>query len=175
MTPDVVVAGATGWGTTMAMHIARGGPQVQLLVRDEKEARQLVELGRHPRLKQFEFPSALTVSADSTVLAAAPLLVMGVPAQTMRRNVKGIASSIGHQQSVTPSVRTSSWVGIGKTRSTAYRFGKVASNSAIAREPSGGYASRVVGRISSTTTTTGGGVVADADRGWGARLRVDPW
>lgn len=97
MTPDVVVAGATGWGTTMAMHIARGGRQVQLLVRDETEAEKLTRLGRHPRLKHFELPSALTVSADATVLPAVPLLVIGVPAQAMRRNVEAIASLIGHQ------------------------------------------------------------------------------
>jgi glycerol-3-phosphate dehydrogenase (NAD(P)+) len=96
MIPEVAVVGATGWGTTVAMHIARQGRLVQLLVRDENEAARLNRDRRHPRLAEFEFPASLNVSADTAALSAIPLVIFGVPAQTMRTNLRQLAPLIGH-------------------------------------------------------------------------------
>lgn len=100
MMPDVVVAGATSWGTTVAIHLARKGLAVLLLVRDEAEERGLQSAGEHPRLPGAAFPQSLAVSSDPTALAAVPLLIMGVPAQTMRANVRKLARHIGHHTAI---------------------------------------------------------------------------
>ena len=97
MIPEVAVVGATGWGTTLAMHIARPGRRVQLLTRSEAETSSLCHLGHHPRLAEFEFPPSLTVSDDASALAVVPLVILTVPAQTMRQNVATIAGSVGLQ------------------------------------------------------------------------------
>ncbi|MEX2236460.1 MAG: NAD(P)H-dependent glycerol-3-phosphate dehydrogenase [Dehalococcoidia bacterium] len=99
MIPEVVVAGATSWGATLAIHIARKGIPVQLLTRGDDETEALVRAGSHPRV-DAAFPESLEVSADASVLAAAPLLILAVPAQTMRHNTRRLARHIGHQTMV---------------------------------------------------------------------------
>jgi glycerol-3-phosphate dehydrogenase (NAD(P)+) len=95
--PGVVVVGATTWGTTIARHVASMGTRVQLLTRNEAEATRLNSLGHHPRLAEFDFPDTLTASADTSSLPATPLVIFGVPAQTMRANVRALAAFLGHQ------------------------------------------------------------------------------
>lgn len=100
MMPEVVVAGATSWGTTVAIHLGRKGVPVLLLVRGEGEEHRLQTKREHPRLPGARFPDSLAVSADAGALAAVPFLVMGVPAQTMRANVRKLARHIGHHTAI---------------------------------------------------------------------------
>lgn len=100
MIPEAVVAGATSWGTTMAIHLANNGLSVLLLVRSDREAEELGTARAHPRLPNIRFPDRLSVGSDSSVLAATPLLIMAVPAQTMRSNVRRLARHIGHHSVV---------------------------------------------------------------------------
>ena len=88
----VAVVGTTGWGTTLAVILARNGHDVLLLARTAAEAETLDrarENGRHrPGLA---LPQRLTVSADAGALGDASLIALAVPSQTLAENLARIA------------------------------------------------------------------------------------
>ena len=88
------VVGATTWGTTLAVLLARNGVRVALLTRDDAEADRLRAAGEHPRLPGVAFPPGLAISADLAALEAADLICFVVPAQTMADNAAAVAARI---------------------------------------------------------------------------------
>ncbi|MPZ23555.1 MAG: NAD(P)H-dependent glycerol-3-phosphate dehydrogenase [Dehalococcoidia bacterium] len=92
---EVAIAGATTWGTTLGIHLARKDVRALLLVRDADEARRLALSRSHQRLPGVTLPDNLALSADPSSLAGVGLLIFAVPAQSMRANLRRLAPHIG--------------------------------------------------------------------------------
>lgn len=88
------VVGATGWGATLSILLARNRVPVTLLTRGDEEAGRLRGAGEHPRLPGVPFPPALAISADRAALEAADLICFVVPAQTMAENAAAVAAHV---------------------------------------------------------------------------------
>ena len=73
------VVGATGWGATIALLLARNAVPVTLLARGPEEAERLRAAGEHPRLPGVELPPGLAISADLAALETAELICFVVP------------------------------------------------------------------------------------------------
>ncbi len=87
------VIGTGAWGTTLAALLAEKGIPVRLWARTEEEARTLQVRRENRRfLPGKVFPDALSVTHDPEQgLEGADLVLLVVPAQTMRENAERIA------------------------------------------------------------------------------------
>ena len=92
--PATAVVGATTWGATLAVLLARAGVPVRLLCRTPDEAHALRQAGEHSRrLPGVAFPPSLLPEHDpSTALRDAGLIIVAVPSDSFRRNVRSIAA-----------------------------------------------------------------------------------
>ncbi|GIW05914.1 MAG: glycerol-3-phosphate dehydrogenase (NAD(P)(+)) [Dehalococcoidia bacterium] len=92
----IAVVGATTWGTTLALLWARLGRPVRLLVRTPEEAEMLRRDGcNRRRMPDHPFPPSLFVTADpDEAFHHAEAIVLAVPSQTMRANVRRIADAV---------------------------------------------------------------------------------
>jgi glycerol-3-phosphate dehydrogenase (NAD(P)+) len=89
------VVGATAWGTTLAVLLARNGVPVTLLARTTAEAAELESAREHRRrLPGIAFPTGLTVTADQGALAVVDLVCFATPAQTVASNAAAVAASV---------------------------------------------------------------------------------
>jgi glycerol-3-phosphate dehydrogenase (NAD(P)+) len=88
----VTVVGTGSWGTTLAILAARQGRATYLLARTEEEAATLRDAGQNARfMPGVPFPTGLTVTADpAEALHACEMLLMVVPSQTMRANIRSL-------------------------------------------------------------------------------------
>jgi glycerol-3-phosphate dehydrogenase (NAD(P)+) len=92
---QVAVVGATAWGTTLAVHLARNGVPTTLAVRDAAEAASLQAARAHERrLPGVRFPDALGVAQLPAALQDADLVCVAVPSRTLRANAASIAAAI---------------------------------------------------------------------------------
>jgi glycerol-3-phosphate dehydrogenase (NAD(P)+) len=89
---QVTVVGAGSWGTTLAILAARQGLRTYLLARSEEEAAELREAGENSRfMPGHPFPPGLTPTGDPTeALRNTDMLMMVVPSQTMRSNIRAL-------------------------------------------------------------------------------------
>ena len=100
MAPDrqfpIAVLGATTWGTTLAVLAANAGAPVRLICRTADEAEALRTAGEHTRrLPGVPFPDTLTVEHDpKEALRDARLVIVAVPSDGFRRNVRRIAAHV---------------------------------------------------------------------------------
>lgn len=96
----VAVLGAGSWGTTFAKIVADSGAdrntQVRLWARRADVAAEINETHRNSQyLLDTILPDNLTASADpATVLAGADLVVLAVPAQTLRAQLRSVKDLI---------------------------------------------------------------------------------
>ncbi|MGI8586685.1 MAG: NAD(P)H-dependent glycerol-3-phosphate dehydrogenase [Chloroflexia bacterium] len=92
MATKITVLGTGSWGTTLAILQARLGREVTLLARDAAEAERLRAAGENVRfLPGIAFPEGLRVEHDPEAgPAGCELLLLVVPAQTMRANVAAL-------------------------------------------------------------------------------------
>ena len=92
----VAVVGTGSWGTTLAILAARQGHYATLIARTEAEAAELRSAGENRRfLAGFPFPPNLTPTADiPSALEGCDLLMMVVPSQTMRANIRNVKPHI---------------------------------------------------------------------------------
>ena len=90
------VVGATTWGATLAILVARSGVPVRLLCRTAGEAETLQRDGEYRRrLPGVPFPSTLSLEHDpATALAGVRLAIIAVPSDRFRRNVRCIARHV---------------------------------------------------------------------------------
>lgn len=96
MDAAIAIVGATTWGTTLGIILARRRIPVTLLARTAAEAGQL-ETDRENRrfLPDLPFPPALTVSADpADAIPPAGLVILAVPSDHFRRNLQHIAAQL---------------------------------------------------------------------------------
>ena len=86
----VAVIGTTSWGTTLAVILARKGIDVALLGMTVEEAKKLAaERENADRLPGVRFPPSLVpVGGIDEALRDASLVIIAVPSQDMRSNVK---------------------------------------------------------------------------------------
>ncbi|HJW88156.1 MAG TPA: NAD(P)H-dependent glycerol-3-phosphate dehydrogenase [Dehalococcoidia bacterium] len=90
----IAVIGTTSWGTTLAIRLAQGGARVKLLARTEEEAGELQARRQSPSLG-VPFPSRLGVTPHpKEALEGAEMVIMAVPSQSMRENVRAIKGSL---------------------------------------------------------------------------------
>lgn len=95
------VVGATAWGTTLAVLLARNGLDVTLLARTEDEAAGLEAAREHVRrLPGVPFPPQLRASADRDALGAADLVCFVVPSQTLAATADASAGALAPRATV---------------------------------------------------------------------------
>ena len=86
----VAVIGTTSWGITLAVMLARRGQDVRLWARTGEEALSLKTNG--PNQRQFPglvFPPSLGITSDlGEALSGVDAILLVVPSQTMRQNIK---------------------------------------------------------------------------------------
>ncbi|MFH1662356.1 MAG: NAD(P)H-dependent glycerol-3-phosphate dehydrogenase [Chloroflexota bacterium] len=94
--PKIAVIGTTTWGITLAVVLANKGLDVSLWARTEEEAISLREKGPDShRLPHVIFPPQLSVtSSPKKALSRAAAVILAVPSQTMRQNMKAIKDYI---------------------------------------------------------------------------------
>jgi glycerol-3-phosphate dehydrogenase (NAD(P)+) len=88
----VAVVGATTWGTTLGIILARNDVPVTILARTAAEAAELNTHREHHRfLPGVPFPQALRVSSNpQETLAPARLTIIAVPSDRFRQNVQAV-------------------------------------------------------------------------------------
>ena len=90
------VLGATTWGATLAILVARAGVPVRLLCRRADEADELRRAGEHTRrLPGVSFPHDLTLEHDpAAALHDSGLVIVAVPSDRFRENLRRIRHHI---------------------------------------------------------------------------------
>ena len=95
-TSPAAVVGATTWGATLALMLARRGAAVRLLARTDEEAGALDARREHPRLLGHTFPDSLTLTADAgAALDGAGVVLVAVPSSHVRAAARGLAETLG--------------------------------------------------------------------------------
>ncbi|MBI2864772.1 MAG: NAD(P)-dependent glycerol-3-phosphate dehydrogenase [Chloroflexi bacterium] len=89
----LVVVGTTSWGTCLAILMARKGPKVTLWARSAGQAAALEGARQNQAFLPNEtFPASLAVSSDlESTIGAASLVILAVPSQSMRQNIRLVA------------------------------------------------------------------------------------
>ena len=92
----VAVVGATTWGTTLAIILARRGVPVRLLTRTPEEAMELRQAGENTRrLPGHPFPASMSVTSEpSEAIGGAGAAVYAVPSNTLRQNLAATAPNL---------------------------------------------------------------------------------
>ena len=96
----MAVVGTGSWGVVLACHVAALARPVTLLARTVEEAHSLSAAGSSPRLPGVPFPSSLNLTADPSALSSGSVVLLVVPAQTMRENVRLLAPHLHSWQVV---------------------------------------------------------------------------
>jgi glycerol-3-phosphate dehydrogenase (NAD(P)+) len=88
--PKVAVIGTTAWGITLSLVLAHKGLEVRLWARTEEEAERLRSKGPDPNLiPGVIFPPQVRVTSSlKEALTRASAVILAVPSQTMRRNIR---------------------------------------------------------------------------------------
>ncbi len=88
----VAVIGTTSWGITLAVMLAQKDVEIRLWARTEREARKLRNDGPNPtKFPDVVFPPKLIVTSQlGDALDDARAVILAVPSQTMRQNVKRV-------------------------------------------------------------------------------------
>ncbi len=91
-TPVVTVVGTTSWGMTLAYILANKGFKVFLLARTMQEADKINLNGFDAvRMQGVSFPESLkATSSPAEALEKSEAVILAVPSQTMRSNIRGI-------------------------------------------------------------------------------------
>ena len=91
----VTVVGATSWGTTLGIIMARQGHDARLFARTEAEARSLESRRENVRfVPGFQFPDTMRARADDASFSNAEVVIFAVPSHTLRGNVRKVATLI---------------------------------------------------------------------------------
>ena len=103
----IAVIGTTSWGITLGVILAQKGLQVRLWARTEREATELRNNGLDPNLSpDTTFPSQLLITSQlSEALADVKAVIMAVPAQTMRQNIKLVESYLNKSMLVVSAAK----------------------------------------------------------------------
>ena len=88
--PKIAIIGTTTWGTTLGVVLAHKGLEVWLWARTEEEAIKLKNHGPNPALlPNTSLPPRLSITSSlSEALTRAKAVILAVPSQSMRQNIK---------------------------------------------------------------------------------------
>ena len=88
--PKIAIIGTTTWGITLGVVLAHKGLEVRLWARTEQEATELRNAGPNPTLlPDIAFPPHLSITSSlSEALTDVEAVILAVPSQTMRHNIK---------------------------------------------------------------------------------------
>lgn len=91
--PNIAIIGTTSWGTTLGVILARKDIQVSLWARSKQEASELTTNGPNPDVvPDMDFPPQLSITSSlSKALTDANAVILAVPSQRMRQNIKLVA------------------------------------------------------------------------------------
>jgi len=97
----IAVIGTTGWGTTLAVLMARNGSDVSLMARTAAEA-DAINAGREnvSHRPGLRLPANVAATIDAEALAASDLVVLAVPSATLRANLVRYAPAIAPRAAV---------------------------------------------------------------------------
>ena len=92
----VAIIGTTTWGTTLGITLGKKGVKVGLWARTEQEAEELRNKEPDPELSpEVSFPAELEITHDlAEALNEAKAVFLVVPSQSMRQNIKLVASHL---------------------------------------------------------------------------------
>ena len=93
---NITIIGSTTWGTTLAIINSAEGKKVSLLVRSKQEADLFHKYRENRRfLPGIPFPDTLEItSATQQLIPETDLLLIAVPSQTFRQNVRDISGYV---------------------------------------------------------------------------------
>ncbi len=88
--PKIAIIGTTTWGMTLGVVLAKKGLEVRLWARTEQEATELRNAGPNPTLlPDIAFPPHLSITSSlSEALTDVEAVILAVPSQTVRHNIK---------------------------------------------------------------------------------------
>ena len=88
--PKIAIIGTTTWGITLGVVLAHKGLEVRLWARTEQEVTELRNAGPNPTLlPDIAFPPHLSITSSlSEALADVETVILAVPSQTVRHNIK---------------------------------------------------------------------------------------
>ncbi|MES0329181.1 MAG: NAD(P)H-dependent glycerol-3-phosphate dehydrogenase [Dehalococcoidales bacterium] len=92
--PKITIVGTTSWGITLGVALSRKDFPVCLWARSEKEAARIRNVRQATRILPtgFRLPPYLTVSSSlAEAMDGAKAVIMAVPSQAMRENIKLVA------------------------------------------------------------------------------------
>jgi glycerol-3-phosphate dehydrogenase (NAD(P)+) len=94
--PKIAIIGTTTWGMTLGVVLAHKGLEVRLWARTEQEATELKNAGPNPALlPDITFPPQLFITSSlSEALDNVEAIIMAVPSQTMRHNMKLVSEHL---------------------------------------------------------------------------------
>ena len=91
----VTVVGATSWGTTLGIILARQGHDTRLFAQSEDEAFELESRRENVRfVPGFTFPDSMRARADAASFKDAEVAIFAVPSHTLRNNIRKVAKLI---------------------------------------------------------------------------------
>ncbi len=105
--PKIAIIGTTAWGTTLGVVLARKGLEVRLWARTEQEATELKNAGPNPALLPgIHFPPRLSITCLlNEALADAKAVILAVPSQTMRQNIRLVAEHLSESMLVVSAAK----------------------------------------------------------------------
>ena len=88
--PKIAIIGTTTWGKTLGVVLAHKGLEVRLWARTQRETTELRNAGPNPALLPgITFPSQLSITSSlGEALAGVAAVILAVPSQTMRQNIR---------------------------------------------------------------------------------------
>jgi len=116
--PKIAIIGTTSWGITLGKVLVNKGLEVSLWARTEREATELRNGVPNPVLLQgAAFPDELSVTSSlDEALANVKAVILAVPSQTMRHNIRLVADHLTKSMLVV-SVAKGLEIGSGKRMS----------------------------------------------------------
>ena len=92
----IAIVGTGTWGTTLTVQLAKANRSVRWLARTEIEAEELQRSGENSRfLPGVPIPSGVHITCDpKEALELSALVLLVVPSEAMRRNIRWIAPDI---------------------------------------------------------------------------------
>lgn len=103
---SAVVVGATAWGTTLAVHLARNGQPTVLLARTPSEAESLRAMrSNERRLPGVIFPEGLQVTHEVDCVREAGLVCFAVPSRSLVANAEPLAAHLSPDATLLSAVK----------------------------------------------------------------------
>jgi glycerol-3-phosphate dehydrogenase (NAD(P)+) len=105
--PKVSIIGTTSWGITLGIMLALKGQNIKIWARTEKEALDLNSTSfRSSGFPINDIPSGLSVTSDpAEALADSRAVILAIPSQTMRTNVRTIKPYLTKSMIITSAAK----------------------------------------------------------------------